>query len=328
MAATLLLCAPAVRADWDPDSGQWGKSETADLRVMTWNIDDGICSLAAKQEADADSWSALAHIIAALKPDVLFMQEAGDNDGYGAGGAGDSVADLTAAIELFIHGGIDPFTPDHPAVTAFVQAYDPEYDLPWIHVSACDDGYNRNVILSRFPFLDVNGDGACCYSDVPQITADEYAPGGTGGIRGFQVAEINLPGDVYCGDLVVGHGHLKAGGYASDLAAREAAARNVAYLLDYWYNGAGTGVADPHDCIADSPPAAAILEPFTPVVIGGDWNEDELYNDRRGPADWMTQAALPGESDGTDRDRSDMTCDEAVEYFSGLRRTYLSLIHI
>jgi hypothetical protein len=319
---SFLACTPALRADWDPDAGQWGKSAVSDLRVMTWNVDDGICSLAAKQEADGDSWSALAHIVAAMKPDVLFMQEAGDNDGYGAGGAGDSVADLNTAVDLFLHGGVDPFLPDHPEVTAFVQAYDPDYDLPYVHVSECTDGYNRNVILSRFPFVDLNGDGICCYSDIPEITAEEYATGGTGGIRGFQFAEIDLPDEVYCGDLVVGQGHLKAGGYASDLAARVSSARNIAYFIDYWYNGAGTGVPDPHDCIADSPPAASILEAFTPVVIGGDWNEDELYNDRRGPADWMTQAAEEGGSDGTDRDRSDMVYDEAVEYFSGLRRTY------
>jgi hypothetical protein len=318
----LSLFAPIVWAGWDPDNGQWGKSESTDLRVMTWNIDDGICSSAAKHEADLDCWSALAHIVAAFKPDVLFMQEAGDNDGYGTGGAVDSVADLSATIELFLHGGMDIFTPDHPAVTAFVQAYDSEFDLPCIYVSTVDDGYNRNVILSRYPFCDLNGDGICCYSDIPQITADEYAPGGAGGVRGFQMAEIDLPDEVYCGDLVVGHGHLKAGGYASDLAARLAAAQNVTYVLDYWYNGADCGIPDPHDRMADSPPAATVLDPFTPLVIGGDWNEDELYNERRGPADWMTQAALLGETDGTDRDRSDMVYDEAVEHFSGLRRTY------
>ncbi len=318
------ISAPPAGAQWDPAIGQWGKVDPADVRIMTWNVDDGICSAAQKQEADNDTWSALAHIVAGLKPDVLVIQEAGDNEGYGAGGPMDSAADLTTTIDLFLHGGIDVFDPGAPPVTAWVQKYDPAYDLPYVFVSLRDDDYNRNALLSRFDFLDLNGDTKSRYRDIPAGLGARYAPGGAGGIRGFAIAELDLPDETYCGDLVVGTAHLKAGSDEEALAARLAAAQNIAYVLDYWYNGAGTGMPDPHARINDNPPATALLDEFTPVVFGADLNEDELYNGRRGPAAWLTQAQEEGGSDGVDRDRSDATYDAAVEPFTGLRRTYYS----
>jgi hypothetical protein len=62
-----------------------------------------------------------------------------------------------------------------------------------------------------------------------------------------------------------------------------------------------------------------VLDAFTPVVLCGDWNEDEVANGVvRGPADWLTQAqTVGGTSDGTDRDGSDMTLDGATNFFTG-----------
>ena len=40
------------------------------------------------------------------------------------------------------------------------------------------------------------------------------------------------------------------------------------------------------------------------------------------PAAWFTEAEFFGSNDGTDRDRTDATYDEAVEYFSGGRKTW------
>jgi hypothetical protein len=58
------------------------------------------------------------------------------------------------------------------------------------------------------------------------------------------------------------------------------------------------------------------------VVFGGDLNEDELTNGRRGPADWIAQAEDPDPaSDGTDRDRSDSTYDDARDPFNNSRNT-------
>jgi len=293
---------------YDPPNGEWTKSEPTDLRVMTYNVEDGIATNAEKTDG-FNQWDALVRTIAALRPDVLLLQETAD------AGSVDSVSEMEVVIDLFLHGGVDVF--QGGTVTSYVQKYAPGFDMPHVFISAANDGFNRNVILSRYPFADLNGDTDSTYSTMGFLFADAYAPGGNGGIRGFQHAEIDLPDDVYEGDVVIGNSHLKAGGSSSDFADRLEAAKNIAYYIDYWYNGAGTGTPDPNDKILDSPAATMILPAETPVVIGGDWNEDEGSNGRRGPALWHTQAEVAEGTDGTDRDRTDMTFDSAAEPFSG-----------
>lgn len=293
---------------WNPSGGDWSKTNPADIRVMTWNVEDGICRTAAKVDG-FNSWTGLVRIVASLQPDVVMMQETGDNEGNGTGTGVDSTTQLLQVMNLFLHGGTDPFMGG--AVTSYVQLHAPDYDLPYIYVSTRSDGYNRNLIASRFPFTDLNGDGLSTYPDLVQVLADQYAPGGVGGIRGFPLVEIGLPDEIYRGDLVIGTGHLRSGGQSSDYAERLAAAQNVAYVIDYWYNGAGTGTPDPNNKIIDFPQATSILAPTTPVIVGGDWNEDELNNGRKGPAEWITMAQTTGTPDGTDRDRGDMTYDDA-----------------
>lgn len=317
-AAVLLVPWPGVaRAEWDPQQGAWGKSHASDIRVMTWNVKDGIRSQAAKSEG-FNTWTALARIVAAIRPDVLLLQEMGDNN---SPGQVDSVATLTTVVDLFLHGGNDPYTAGEPPVTAYVQKYAPQFDMPHLFVSAESDGFNRNVLLARFAFGDLNGDNRSTYSDIPANLGHLYAPGGDGGIRGIQMAELDLPGDTYVGDLVVANAHLKSGGSSSDLADRLAASQNAAYVIDYWYNGAAVGVPDPHGAIIDFPSADTILDPSTPLVFGGDLNEDELFNGRRGPADWITQAQVFSGVDGTDKDRTDATYDAATHPFTGSRST-------
>lgn len=312
----VLLCAPLAGAAFDPDNGEWGKTDASDLRVMTWNVRDGIRTEANKTEG-LNAWTALARIVAAMKPDVLILQEMGDN---ACGGCVDTVAELTTVLDLFLHGGVDPF--EGGVVTAYVQLYDPAYDLPYIFVNSISEGFNRNVILSRHPFTDLNGDGKTQISDIPFVAPHLYAPGGNGGLRGFMFAEIDLPDGTYNGDLVIGNAHLKSGGTAQDQEDRLRASQNVTYVIDHWYNGAGFGIPDPHAKIIDNPPATMILPPNTPVVIGGDWNEDEDTNGRRGPALWLTQAEFPSPAtDGVDRDRGDSTFDAAVHFFTGSRNT-------
>jgi len=310
-------------AQWDPQVGSWGKTDAADLRVMTWNVHDTLCSTAAKVEG-ANDWCSMARIVAALRPDVLIVQEAGDNAGHGTGASQDSPEQLVTVLGLFVHGGADPFLPGNPPVTAFVQRYAPGYDLPYAFASFWTDGFNRNALLSRHPFADLDGDGKALLSDMPKLSADLYAPGGGGGIRGYQVAEIDLPDELYAGDLVVGNSHLKAGTSAGDHDQRIAAAQDIAYFIDHFYNGAGLGLPDPFGTLADSPPATAILGPETPVVTGGDWNEDEDFDGAKGPAEWITMAAEPDSgagADGTDRDRSDMSYDGALDPLTLARST-------
>lgn len=321
-ASLLLSCGVALsaRAQWDPANGSWGKQEATDIRVMTWNIQDGIVSTSTTKNAGFNDWNALVHVVAALRPDVLILQEAGDRSGSGTGTGVDSVGELTTAIGLFLRGGNDPFLGNVP-VTAYVQLHAPDYDLPYVFVSNITDGFNRNVILSRFPMADINGDGLATFSNFV-LLPDAYQSGGNGGIRDFMHAEINLPDDTYQGNLVIGNCHLRSGGEASDLADRLTAAKNIAYFVDYFFNGAGMGVADPNSKIVFPSTTPALLNQFTPVIWGGDLNENEATNGRKGPAEWFARANLTGGTDGTDRDRSDSTWDTAAQPISGETGTF------
>lgn len=311
---TALVLAPSAWA-WNPSSGDWLPDDPNVLRVMTWNIEDNVRSNNFKGQS-LNSWDSIVRIIAAMKPDILMLQEAGDRPSGGV----DSVANLTTACELLIHGGPDPFNGGQ--VGSYVQLYDPNFDLPYIWVSAVTDNFNRNVILSRYPFADLNGDNVSQYPLPDLMIAHLYQGGGTGGIRGFMFGEIDLPDAIYAGDLVVGNAHLKSGGSSSDRSDRLIASQNIAYFIDYGYNGRN-GVPDPFNRLRTIN-APNVLDPYTPVIIGGDWNEDESNNGRRGPADWLTQAEFLGGTDGTDRDGTDSTFDAAVEPFSGDRSTQSS----
>ena len=320
IAFAFALSASVAHAQWNPPAGQWGKVDPADFRVMTYNIRETVCSTNAKVEG-ANNWCAMARIVASLKPDVLLMQECGNNLDNGTGTVADTVAQLTTTFDYFMHGGNDSFHGGTP-ITSYVQKYAPGFDLPYVFVTTDFDGYNRNVILSRYPFADLNGDGISTYDDIPTISPSQWAPGGNGGIRGFQFVEIALPHLTYTGNLVIGGAHLKAGSTSSDHTQRITAAENVSYLVQYWYNANGGSVPDPLNAIADNPPATTVLAPNTPVIMTGDWNEDDFGTSTKGPADWLTQALTAGACcDGTDRDGSDMTLDSSVNYFNGSRNT-------
>ncbi|MCY2960492.1 MAG: hypothetical protein NTY35_10040 [Planctomycetota bacterium] len=318
LGALLFLLSTSAAAQWNPAGAQWGKVDAADLRVMTYNVQDGICSSQPKVEGN-NSWCALARLVAAIKPDVLLLEETADNSGNGTGSGIDSVAELTTTIGYFLRGGNDSFNGNAP-VTSWVRKYAPSYDLPYTFVSSENDGFNRNVILSRFPFADLNGDTKSTISDVPTVAASSaWAPGGDGGIRGFMFAEIDLPNATYAGNVVVGCAHLKSGSATSDHDQRVAAAQNVSYVVQYWYGGNGGLVPDPLNRISDSPAATQVLPLNTPVVMGGDWNEDEAANGAtRGPVSWLASALnIGGATDGPDRDLTDSTPDSAVNFFSG-----------
>ena len=304
-----LTVSSAALAQWDPANGDWTKSDATDLRVMTWNVQDGVCRTAQKSNLQ-NSWNAIARVIAALQPDVLILQEAGDNSGNGTGSGADSTGQLTNVCNLLLEGGSDPYLGG--TVGSYVQLFEPGYDLPYIYVSRISDGFNRNVILSRYPAADLNGDGLSIHDNFT-LDPDAYQGGGTGGIRGFGFVEIDLPDTTYAGDVVIGNSHLKAGGGSSDFDDREAAAQNIAYLIHHNFNGNGTGSPDPTGNVR-SPNPTTILDANTPVVWGGDWNQTPSSTS---PSAWMTQAGLGISGDGTDRDGSFSTFDSAAHPLTG-----------
>ncbi len=302
---------------WDPNNGDWSKSDATDFRVMTWNVQDGICSTNNKQDL-LNNWSAIVRTIAAMKPDVLILQECGDNSGNGTGGSGDSATTLATVMGLLIDGGTDPFLGG--TVGSYLKLYDPALDYPTVFVSSDGDGFNRNVIISMHPLGDLNADASnqTRYSDIV-VFADEYAPGIDGGIRGYQFCELDLPDEIYAGDVVIGNGHLKAGGSFSDGVQREEAAQDIAYWIDYFYNGAGTGIPDPNNVIPFNIPGTTILDANTPVIWGGDLNQNlgAASGNSKSPAEWTTQAVNSGGSDGTDRDGTDSEWDAASHPLTG-----------
>ncbi|MHA7812941.1 MAG: GC-type dockerin domain-anchored protein [Phycisphaerales bacterium] len=295
-------------AQWDPSSGDWGKEDPRDLRVMTWNVQDGICSTNSKGDSFS-SWNALVRTVAALQPDVLILQECGDNSGNGTGSGDDSVSDLESVADLFINGGSDPF--EGGTVGSYTKRFVPGYDLPHVFVSTNTDGFNRNMIMSRYPFADLNSGGAELSNFV--VLPDEYQSGGNGGIRGFMFGEIDLPDELYAGDVVIGNAHLKAGGSSDDFEQREKAALNTAYFIDYYFNGAGTGMSDPNNRVA-VPNVGTVLDDNTPVIWGGDLNQNPSSSS---PNSIMTRAENFGGTDGTDRDRTDASFTNASHPISG-----------
>lgn len=322
IAVVISLCVVSASfGQFNPDAGQWGKDDPTHVRVMTWNMKDGICSTNIKTAA-RPNWAGIVRIIADLQPDVILMQETGGNAGNGTGTGLDSAANLVTTIGLLIRGGADPFNGGNVGI--YVQQFAPDFDLPYVFASGDADGFNRNIIVSRWPFADLNNSGFSTMSNFTILSTGTYAPGGNGGIRGFMTAEIDLPDDVYAGDLVVGNSHLKCCGTTSDRAERLQAAQNIAYFIDYYFNGAGTGMVDPLSRVflpVINRASMNVLDENTPVIWGGDWNEDENTNNRRGPALWMTQAAIEGGTDGTDRDRSDSMFDDARDIFIPTSRT-------
>ncbi|TVS08208.1 MAG: hypothetical protein EA423_02025 [Phycisphaerales bacterium] len=316
----IAIFAPLAGAQWSPGQGDWTKSHQTDVRVMTYNIYEGISSMETKTDGPTQ-WNALAMIVAAIQPDILIIQEGGDNSNIVPGASVDSPQVLTNVMDMFINGGVDIYNNNQP-VTAYVRRYAPDFEMPYIFVSTITDNFNRNVILSRYPFKDLNATGSALRSDMHPHLPAGWAPGGNGGIRGMQFAEIDLPDHIYAGDIIVGNAHLKAFGDAASRAQRLEAAQNLSSYVQQFFYGDASNVPNPNGWVLTSNPPAIVPCRYTPVIYGGDLNEDEATNNRRGPAEWMRAGAVTGGNDGIDRDGSDGAFDNAVDVFSGNRATF------
>ena len=109
MCLGVLACTGGIAsAQWDPNNGEWLKSHDTDLRVMTWNVQDGICRTNTKDDTFSN-WNAIVRLIASMRPDVLILQECGDNSGNGTGSGVDSTGQLSIVADLLVHGGSDIF---------------------------------------------------------------------------------------------------------------------------------------------------------------------------------------------------------------------------
>ena len=285
-----VLVLPAALA-FDPSNGVWTKDDPAHIRIMTYNVYDGIGIGVDTTPATSNSFGLqhqydyLGRICSAMDPDVICLQEV------------EPSADLGDTIDV-VQGWADTYF----GAGVFC-----------VYVSTTTDNYNRNVILSRYPFADLNGDGEATGHDIYVFPGPGGLPPGTpvgGHLRGWAQAEIDLPDEVYLGDLYVGNSHLKC--CPEGMAERLEAAQNTAYYINEVLNR----VTDPLYQGTLDP-----LEPDTPVVLCGDFNEDEDHNGRYGPVAWLA-GWTEDPNDGTDRDETEARLDTAVEPFSGDRRTY------
>ena len=278
------------------------------LRVVTWNPNGG-----PRTGADVVLEAIGDEVVEGIaRPlDILLLQEASDDGGV------DSFSQVQTVMDLLRYGGPDPFVGG--TVTSYILAFTstPGYDLPFVYIlgDSADDNFNKNIILSRYPIADINGDGIAA-GDTIGVQNDLWAPGGNGGVRGFPWAEIDLPDDVYAGDVVVGNSHLKAFSGCSDYTQRLTATRNISYFIEHYWNGDQGPTTDPRNRIT-FPSSGNVLDANTPVIWGGDWNNNPFFSGPGGctsalnPVEYMIEGG-GGSGDGTDRDGSNSFRDFAT----------------
>ncbi len=291
LVASVLFCAATPASAFDPANGDWAKDDPDNLRVMTYNVYQGIGVGMSTTPATANTIGSqhayLGLICAALDPDVLCLQE---------------IKCETPATQAQAQTALQTWANSYLGTGRHV------------YVSSATDGHNRNAVVSRYPFADLNGDGQALRHDIFLFPGPDDLPPGTppgGHLRGWLQAEIDLPDDVYRGDILVVSGHLKCCGGAANMAERLTAAQNMAYWINASFNDT-TDIFSPPQPLADA----------TPVVLCGDLNEDEDANGRYGPVAWLA-GWTPTPDDGTDRDDTSMQVAAAAEPFNGSLKTYL-----
>ncbi|MEM1423833.1 MAG: hypothetical protein AAGH64_07495, partial [Planctomycetota bacterium] len=310
--ALLLLsaCGTPALAQFNPGAGQWLKGDPTHLRVMTWNVGDNFFAFQQGKQANVESsWNAAVRVIAGLEPDVLLLQEAADDNGA------DTISQTETVLDLLRYGGPDPFVGGTVTSNLAALTSTPGYDLPFAYILNATDGFNRNIILSRYPIADINNDGVAAADDI-SVSSDLWQSGGDGGVRGFNWAEIDLPDETYAGDLVVGNSHFKAFGDCDSYTDRIEAAENISYFIEYYWNGNQGPTTDPRNRI-NSPSSGDVLDANTPVIWGGDWNNNPFFfgngscSTSMNPVEIMLEGG-GGSGDGADRDGSNARRDFAT----------------
>jgi len=289
----VLACvSPAVALDIQ--NGDYSRNDPAFVRVMTFNVQQHLGDPAEPQSPWTASQVgsplvAINVIIEALDPDVILLQEVGDID------AGTSYSTALSALLSWRNA-----------------------NLPGFHVWLSPDGGSiHNGIISRWPFVDLNGDGLATNIDIPSLspgTGGDWPPGGDGGIRGWTQAEIDLPDANYAGDLYVGCSHFRAGGGFD--VQRTRAAKNIAAYILYGLNLGS-------DPLAIFPPGTlppSALDGTTPIIWGGDFNS----TDGTTPIQILQWHNPADADDGTDRDGGDSWRSDDATAFDGTTWTWSS----
>lgn len=275
-------------------SGDYSKNDPAYVRVMTFNVaqhlgDPFEPTTPWTQSQIGAPLSAINLIIEALDPDVLLLQEVGDID-----------------------NGI-PYSTAQTALLNWRNANRPGFSV-WL---SPDGGSIHNAILSRWPFVDINGDGLATNIDIPVLLpgpGGDWPVGGDGGIRGWTQAEINLPDAAYAGDLYVGCSHFRAGSGFD--VQRIRAAKNIAAYILY---GLNLG-SDPLGLFPVGTLPSQPLESTTPIVWGGDFNSVEGLT----PVNILQSNNPAVTDDGTDRDGGASWRSDGAAAFDGTTWTWSS----
>jgi endonuclease/exonuclease/phosphatase family metal-dependent hydrolase len=189
--------------------------QAAIVRLLDYNIHRDFGGT----DSNTSSQPALAKIVNYLRPDIWTINELGGNSaGFTSAFAHDAIVDFVART-LTIFGsnpreGVDYF----------------------VYVSALNDGFITNAVVSRYPFLTTQ-----TFSD---------AGGGFAALRGLASALVDLPGET---DVGVFTAHMKAGNFTSDAERRQAEANTNSANVATWMNA----------------------HPNAATLLTGDWNETE-----------------------------------------------------
>jgi endonuclease/exonuclease/phosphatase family metal-dependent hydrolase len=230
----ILLLRPLPLQAYHPGIGSFNREDPQAIRLLTYNLERKFLV------GTADENAAFDRLILATQPDVLALQEVADAT---------TPTDLTTRMEQLLGGA-------------------------WFANTGRSDGFIKNAVVSRYPFLDEGDDS---------IPPSE--------LRALTWAHIDLPNSTYPTDLYVISVHFKASSGASNDARRQITA-----------DAAANWIAD-----LTRPGGQTTLPANTPILITGDFNIRDTFSQQP----WLTLLSgdiqnedtygpdRPGDWDGT-----------------------------